>query len=274
LNSNPTISDAGLWIPVTNTSYLSSNYNGGLANTFHVLIALGTSGQYGMVVTGWGYSGWPPTLTTTAPISMALLTPNANRLLGVNTATYISDPVTNGGGSAIVADFNGDGKDDIFLAAHNESPFIAMPSVAWLSNATGGFTKVTLSDHVMAHDGELAYINGKPVVLTGTFGPGDSNPIYSFTNGKFVESIPSNVSQLGGMDVSLADSGPDVGLQMVRGDVASYNPTTGYNDSQDICVYAFNGTDISSTTPTQVINPYLSTLPNTNLFLRRSAVQA
>ena len=267
MNSTPILSNAGLWVPVTNASYLSSSYNGTLANTFHAVIALGTSGQYGMVVTGWGYSGWPPTLTTTAPVSMALLTPDANGNLSVNTSAYISDPVTNGGGSALVADFNGDGKQDIFLAAHNESPLIAMPSVAWLSNATGGFTKVMLGDHVMAHDGELAYINDKPVVLTGTFGPGDSNPIYSFVNGNFIESISTNVSLLGGMDVALVDSGSGVGLQMVRGDVATgYDPKTGYNVTQNIDIYAFNGTDVTSTTPIQVITPYLSTLPQYTTF--------
>ncbi len=267
MNPGPTLTSAGIWVPVTNVSYLSQSYNGTLANTFHAIIQIGPAGQYGMVVTGWGYSGWPATLATAAPVSVALLTPDSNANLSINTSAYIADPVTSGGGSAIVADFNGDGKPDIFLAAHNESPFIAMPSTAYLSNGSDTFTKVTLTDHVMAHDAELAYINGKPVVLTGTFSPGDSNPIYSFANGTFVESIAANVSQLWGMDTTLVDSGPAAGLQLIRGDVNSdYNPSTGYSARQDIVVYAFDGHDVSGSLPLQVITPYLSTLPQYKTF--------
>jgi hypothetical protein len=267
LNLNPTLTNAGIWTPVTDSNYLSSSYNGGLANTFHALIPLGPSGQYGMAVTGWGYSGWPPTLKTTPPVSVAILSQDSSGNLGINTTAYISDPVTNGGGSLIVADFNGDGKPDIFLAAHNESPFIAMPSTAYLSNASGGFSKVTLSDHVMAHDAELVYINGKPAVITGTFAPGDSNPIYTFSNGAFVENMPTRVGQLGGMDATLTDSGGAAGLQIVRGDVnTGWDPKTGFSATQDINVYAFDGTDLSSSTPIQIITPYLSTLPQYKTF--------
>lgn len=259
---NPPLSLAGMWVPVTDTHYLSSQYNGTLANTFHAIIPLGSAGQYGMVVTGWGYSGWPPTLTTIAPVSIAILAADARGNFGINTSTYIGDPVTHGGGSLIIADFNGDGRPDIFLAAHNESPFISMPSTVYLSNATDGFTKVTLPDHVMAHDAELAYINGRPAVLTGTFSPGDANPIYTFANGAFVESIAANVSQLGGMDTTLVNSGGSAGMQLIRGDVnTGYDPATGYSTTQNINVYAFNGTDVTSTAPTQSIIPYLSTLP-------------
>ena len=261
------VSNAGTWKPVADATFLSKDYNGTIAGTFHGIIPLGTSGAYGIVVTGWGFSGWPPSLTAAAPVSMAILSQDVNGIFGVHTSDYISDTKTNGGGSVIVADFNADGKLDIFLAAHNESPFIAMPSTAYLSNSSGTFTKVNLTDHVMAHDAELAYINGKPVVLTGTFGPGDTNPIYSFVNGAFVKTIQPNLSQLLGMDTTLVDSGPTVGRQLIRGDVNSgYNPTTGYSATQDIVVYAFDGSDVSSLSPLQAITPYLSTLPQYKAF--------
>jgi len=261
LNSNPTLSDAGLWVPVTNNSYLSANYNGTLANTFHALLPLGSSGEYGMVVTGWGYSGWPATLTTTAPISVAILSPDSSGNFGIHTANYLSDPVTNGAGSAIVADFNGDGKPDIFLAAHNESPFIAMPSTAWLSNASGGFDKVTLPDHVMAHDAELIHLNGQPAVITSTFG-GDNYPVYTFNNGQFVETIATNILwSTTGMSTVVDQFGTNGSYKLIRGDVMrNYHPD-GTVDSSTINVYPFSGTDITSETPDQVIVPYLSTLP-------------
>lgn len=270
MNSNITFSRAGMWVPVTDSSYLSSSYKGELANTFHALISLGTSGQYGMVVTGWGYSGWPPTLTKTPPVSIAMLVPDSNGNLNIGTSAYISDPSTNGAGSAIVADFNGDGKPDIFLAAHNESPFLAMPSTAWLSNPSGGFTKVTLPDLVMAHDAELVYVNGKPTVITGSFTNNDSgtriagalsNPIYTFTNGAFVVSTPTNVSQLWGMDSTLVKNGANGTLELARGDVGNNWTSANGWDVSNINVYNFNGTDVTSTTAVQSIVPYLSTLP-------------
>ena len=270
MNNNPTLSNAGTWVPVTDNKVLSSSYNGTLANTFHAVISLGSNGYYGMVVSGWGYSGWPPALASTAPVSMALLTPDANGNLSINTAQYITDPVTNGSGSAIVADFNGDGRNDIVLLAHNESPFIPMPSTAWLSNANGGFTKVTLNDLVMAHDAELVHINGQPAIASATFTTDDHgnpmagalrNPIYTYSNGVFVVSSPANVSNLGGMDTTIVNSGGTVGLEIARGDVGgSWTQATGW-DAQNINLYAFNGTDVTSMTPVQSIVPYLSTLP-------------
>jgi len=270
MNSNTVLSDAGVWIPVTNNSVLSSKYHGALANTFHSIIALDNSGNYGMVVTGWGYSGWPPSLTAAPPVSIGILTPGADGNLKINTAQYISNPVTNGGGSMIVADFNADGKQDIVSLAHNESPFSALPSVAWLSNANGGFTRVELNDLVMAHDAELVSINGKPAIATGSFTTDDkgntvvgalSNPIYTFSNGAFAVTVPLNISKLGGMDTTITNSGTTSGQQVVRGDVATYTSDWTRQLTSNINVYAFNGTDATAITPIQSIIPYLSTLP-------------
>lgn len=183
-NTNPTLSYAGLWQPVTNKNYLSSSYNGTVV-TNHALISIGNSGQYGLLVNGWAFTGSPPAFSSTAPVSLALFTPSASGTVTVDTAAYISDPVNNGSQSLIVADFNGDGKPDIFLAPYNETPWIAMPSTAYLSNADGGFTKVTLTDKVIAHDAQLVSINGKPTVITATFQSGDYHPSYTFINGQW-----------------------------------------------------------------------------------------
>ena len=270
----PVFSNAGTWFPVI-ASDISQNYNGALANTFHAIIPMGAPGQYGLVVTGWGFSGWPPKLTMPARVSVNILSPDHSGNLSSNTSAYISDPVTNGGGSLIVADFNEDGKPDIFLAAHNESPFVAMPSTAYLSNTTGGFTKVTLNDRVMAHDAQLAYINGKPAVVSSTFlgyqNPTQNvgvlaSPIYTFENGTFVFRTPTNLSQLGvGMDAALINNGAS-GYLIARGDVGTWNNSTQRNDTQNINIYQFNGSDITSLTPLQSITPYLSTLPQYRTF--------
>lgn len=259
-----TLSFAGLWTPVS-ASKLTSLNNGILGNTFSGIFRLGTSSQYGLVVTGWSYSGFDTSLTTTTDVSIALLTPDAAGTYGIRTAAYISDQLTHGGGSVVIADFNGDGHPDIFLAAHNESPFVAMPSTAYLSNPDGTFSKSTIADRVMAHDAQLAFIDQRPVVVASTFknsAMADGNQIYAFTNNSFEVRRPPNLAISLGAEAALAPFGAQRQLEMVRGDIGrNYNPITGFVSSNNLEVYAFDGTDVVSNTAIQVITPYLSTLP-------------
>lgn len=260
---------AGSWIPVQDKAALSGDYSGSLANTFHGIVALGSTGQYGLVITGWGYSGWPPTLKTYPKVSMTILAPKMGGGFSVATEQLIDDPVTNGGGSVIVADFNQDGLDDFFLPAHNESPFIAAPSTAYLADSTGGYRKVVLDDHVMAHDAQLVILNGKPMVLTASFthdnlGNKDpnalSNPIYVFENGSFkVASANNFASGVFGMSVAVVDGSEKHGPLLVRGGVASFS-YEGKLTAQTINTYRFDGLNVISDTPVQTIIPYLSTL--------------
>lgn len=104
---------AGYWRPVTSAAVLSRDYDGNLANTFHGLVRLGVDSQYGLAVTGWGTSGWSANSKVPAPVSIALFAPDGSGGLKLATSDFISDPITNGGGSVIVADFNGDGRDDV-----------------------------------------------------------------------------------------------------------------------------------------------------------------
>jgi cyclophilin family peptidyl-prolyl cis-trans isomerase/methionine-rich copper-binding protein CopC len=166
----------------------------------------------------------------------------------------------------LVADFNGDGRDDIFLPAHNETPDIAMPSTAYLSSPTGKFTKITLNDHVTAHGGALEYIDGVPTVFTSTFGPsinnlGDWDPSYVFVNGAFVQRTNQYV---GGDTAAVAAFGASGQYEMILADVWYGSISqTGPTGKGDINVYGFNGTlpttDVEH--PIQSIIPYLSTLP-------------
>lgn len=264
--STPTNSFAGLWIPV-NPSQITPAFNGDLANTFHAIIKSADTNRYGLVVTGWAWSGSPPSLNIPAQVSIAMFSSDITGMLKVNTSALIDDPVTNGSGSLIVTDFNGDGYPDIFLAAHNESPFTPMRSTAYFSaGPTAKFSKVTLSDSVMAHDATLAIIDGAPVVVAATFNSGE--PIYSFKNGSFVESNPPKLSQLGGMDSALASFGSNGGLELVRGDVGyNWDFSTGFWGSMNIEVYGYGTGDVTSITAIQKITPYLSTLPQYKNFV-------
>ena len=174
MNKNPLLTAAGIWIPV-DLSYLSNTNNGNVI-PIAGLVKTNPYGQYSVVLNGWGWQGgFGGNSTAPERISIGLLTPDTLGGLKLNTSLFISDALTNGGNSVVVADFNADGKDDIFLAAHNESPFVSTSSTVYLSNSLGAYTKVTLSDNVMAHDAELAYIAGKPTVVTTTYQPGDAN---------------------------------------------------------------------------------------------------
>ena len=251
-STNPVLSDAGTWVPVSDGN-VTSTYDGTLANTFHGVIKLDDSGRYGMAVTGWGYSGWPAKLAAPAPVNVGLFSPDSNGKLELNTAAYIADSVTNGSGSMIIADFNGDGRSDLFLAAHNESPFLAMASTAYLSNGSGGFSKVTLTDQVMAHDAQLAYLDGKPTVVTVTYQPGEYHPSYTFENGAFVQNTSSLLSDGNSSGAITAAHFGAQGEPMLVGSDSVSN-----GDRSTIHVYSLTQ---YLANPLQIITPYLSTLP-------------
>ena len=268
----PNFSDAGLWVPVKDKASLSASYNGVLANSFHGLIKL-ASGDYGLVVTGWGFSGWPPTLASVAKVDAALLAPDGKGGLSVQTSKFISDPTTNGGGSVINTDVNGDGRQDIVLLAHNESPFSVQPSTVFVANANGGYDKLVLSDLVMAHDASLNFVNNKPIIFTNSFTGDDkgnqipgalTNPVYTFDGGiKFSTSL--ELSKLGGMSSTLiAMSSGRYALAVGDAPVIE----NGKHVDFSINIYGFDPKtgDITSKTPLQIITPYLSTLPEFDNF--------
>ncbi|QJC56912.1 hypothetical protein HC248_02223 [Polaromonas vacuolata] len=270
-NTKPTLSDAGLWQPVTDKNYLSSSYNGTVVAN-HTLIPIGNLGQYGLLVNGWAFTGSPPAFSSTVPVSLALFTPSALGTVTVNTAAYITDPVNNGSQSLIVADFNGDGKPDIFLAPYNETPWIAMPSTAYLSNADGGFTKVRLTDKLIAHDAQLVSVNGKPTVVTATYQTGksgDYSPSYTFSDGRFFQNLSSALTTPnGGSSITAGNIGPNGELEIVVGDIAvNYNAATNHAEAMNIQV--FSGAQ-SQSSPLQIITPYLSTLPQYKDFVSLS----
>jgi hypothetical protein len=263
MQSNPVLSIAGVWDPLPGAT--PPGYDP-LANTFDALIPLGPDGQLGLVVTGWSFPSNPGAAPQTVPI--AILGPQPNGGLTVDTSDYITDPTTNGGGSVIVADFNGDGRPDIVLVAHNEDPFVAEPGTAYMSTSTGGYVKVTLPGVTMAHSAVLETINGQPAIVTATFNPGDFNPIYTYTDGAWVEHLSPTLQRQGfGQSESVAQYGANGAYELVRGDDMFTYSSPGVPLDSTIAVYGFDPTTYGLTdtsaepAPIQKITPYLSTLP-------------
>ena len=265
LNWNPKHSIAGIWNPVDQSNLSATNNGGVIANA--EILPLGRD-QYGVVLSGWG---WTPSAIKPEQVSIALYEPDGTGGLTDKTAALLGNSITNGSQRTLIADFNGDGKADIFLPPYNETPFMGLSSTAFLSNSDGTFSKVALQDNVNFHDGSIGYINGKPVIASATWtkNASDLSPIYSFSNGSFIKSVPPNKLALSGaFTAAIGNFGRDGALELVHGAVGNgYDATTGYDSSITFNVYPFNGTDITSTTPIQSIPLYLSTLPQYKTFL-------
>ncbi len=263
----PILSIAGVWQPVDQSiidaTFTNSKSAGVLANTFTGNFTSDSTGREHILVTGWSYNGFDNTAKSIIPVRVAIFEQQADGTMKVATEKFVTDSLTNGGGSVVVADFNGDGYPDIFLAAHNESPFIAMPSTVLMSNGAGGFNKITLNDSVMAHDAELAMIKGKPTVVTQTFNPGDRDPFYQYINGSFVKTVSPGTSALSGQSgVAVAEfRGPgQYGYLMSDFYSGPGAPSAAWPGSQRelrLGFYSFDGVDIASS-PTQILKAYFN----------------
>lgn len=191
------LSVAGVWTP---NSASDGNRNLTIAGDYYSQIGL-ANGRNGLVVDGWSWSGSPGTTQTFYPVNVVVFEQNANGTLTMTTEKYIVDSTTNGAGSVIVADFNADGRQDIFLAAYNESPFVAKPTTVYLSNSLGAFDKVILADATESHATTLTSLNGVPTVFTAVF-DGNPNPYYQYQGGQFIQiqtpgRDPSNLTPQG-----------------------------------------------------------------------------
>jgi hypothetical protein len=256
--SNVKYSLAGVW------DALPAGSNASVIGPFHTQLPLGADQKNGMVLGGWAYQGGFGGSGQPLAVNAAVLEQQADGSLKLATSKYLSSPATQGIGSINIADFNGDGRPDIFMAAHNESPFVAVGSVAFLSNAAGTFDRVALDDKVMAHDAELGYVKGVPTIMTRTFTPGDINPSYQYVNGKFVETIEAKGSwSSGGMSIAMADFNNDGAEDVVVGDFdwGPGYPRLTQNDHWKLAVYKW--TDLLSGTgaPEALMETYFTGKP-------------
>ncbi len=255
MNRSLKLTLAGIWTPV-DSSYLVPDKNyGGLAQTTYAHVPI--AGGNGLFISGWGWTGgFGEDASATAPetVHVAVLAPQADGTLHLSTSNYLASDVINGANSAAVADFNGDGKVDVFLPAHNESPFVARPSTLYLANNGGGFDKVVLNDAVMAHDAQLSIVNKIPTVIASTFSPGDANPIYTWNSGALRATIGANLSQVFHQSAVIGNFGSDGTTAVAMGDVFSNVP----GDNAKIKIYGYANGDLTSTTPLATITPYLT----------------
>ncbi len=261
---------AGEWNPFTSLS--GTALSQAALIDFYGVAKLGTSQQEGVIFTGWAYTGFSNTATDITPVNVAVLAQNPNGTLSIATDQVLPSSLTNGAGSVIVADFNGDGKDDIFLAAHNESPFMLKASTVYLSKPDGSYDKVVLNDAVMAHDAILGRFNGKPAVIITSFGmqtvsPFSSAYTYNGAGGFDFVPIAGSVFQIPSMSVAQGDF---LGLghdQYVYGDLTwgpgfSWLPTTPFQ----AVIYDYNGSNLVDT-PVFLPAPYFNGKPQYDAFV-------
>ena len=248
----------GYWLPIDVNDY-TATYHPSLANTFWGNPKFGTAGLEGMVGIGWAYSGFDNKSTSVTKVNSILIEQLSDGNLKIVNSDYLSSSKTNGGGSVVIADMNGDKKDDIVLLAHNESPFVSASSTVYMSNSNGKFDLVNLADSVMAHDAEFIHpvdTSQNAIIVTKSFGATDN--VYQFSNGTISFSSAPNIKNAGGMSIAVADLNGDGKLEAVIGDVMLSGTTPNGADKFYIGVYGFDGKDIDSSTPQKVLVPYMT----------------
>jgi len=278
--SKPSLTIAGTWVPVSEANITGKN-NGALANTFNGIVRINSSGQYGVAVVGWSYTGFgiQASTKTVVPVNATLMVPDSSGLLSMAADRLKPDAVTNGGGSVVVADFNGDSFDDIVMLAHNESPFLPAPSTVFWGSASGTFKKEVLADNVMAHDAQLVMIDGQKRIFSGTFSSGQDdsgnfsklpdamvNPIYAYSGGKLVaieglkiKAAADKLPGLGGMTNTYVRGTSSYSARLVAGDSNVPNSAGKCCDTRT-SIFSYSAGDITSFTPVQSFMPYLGTL--------------
>lgn len=250
---------AGVWQPLGAEDARTAS----IVPPFYGQLALGPNQLSGLVLASWAFknggfggSGNP------FPVNLALLEQQSDGTMKLATEKYLPQAHTGGTGSVNIADFNQDGKPDIFLAAHNESPFQAVGSVAYLSNGAGTFDRVDVGDAVMAHDATVAYVNGVPTIFTRSFEPGDYNPSYQYVNGKFVETQETTAARVIGMSIAVADFDNNGSYEAMVGDLIA-GPGYAYSPEQKWVtgLYALSDMQAGTGQPLAIIPGYLSTHP-------------
>jgi len=253
MNKNLTLSLAGIW-QFNPTSTFS-----GLVD-FYSTIHLGASKAQGIVLGGWAI---PSTaLTTPEQTTIAVLDQNADGTLKLNTSKYIANTSTNGIGSVIVADFNGDGIDDIFLASYNEHPFANEQTIVYLSNGNDGYTKNSLPDSTGAHSAILSNYNGLPTIVTAGYSGND--PFYQFNSQTNSFNVNywnnSNPASLYGSSAITGDFLGDGKSELVVVDTNNAL-SLGPHGNSSIVLHVLNGNSYDYSTGIVLPTPYFTNNP-------------
>ena len=253
------LSMAGTWIPFTTAT-------GGFVGPFWNVVKTGAAQREGVALGGWVFNGsFTSAQPDVTPVQVAILEQQPNGTLQEASARLLGNVTTNGQGSVIVADFNGDGRDDLVFPAHNESPFLWKASTAWMSRADGGFDRITLPDAVMNHDARVVTIDGAKKILARSFGGSGNNGngpgfnvLYSWNGSNFTV---QNLGDLGGQSVLAGLFNGPGETWMIIGDSQS-GPGVPYAPTNPMLnfAYRFSGGQVSEP-PTQLPKPYFNDKP-------------
>jgi hypothetical protein len=250
---------AGTWTPFDNTA--------GAIGPFWNVIKLGASQVEGIALGSWAYNGsFGGTQTAVTPVRAALFEQQSDGTLVDATTRLLGNPTTNGAGSVIVADFNGDGLEDLVFPAHNESPFLWAHSTAYMSRPGGGFDKLTLADNVMDHDARLVTLDGKKKIFATSFGGSGNNGngpgfnvIYTWTGTTFTADTSLN---LGGMSVLAGPFTGNADNWLIAGDSSWAGPGTPVLSTNPMQNYAYKYNAGVLTTPSILLpKPYFNDKP-------------
>ena len=251
------LSFAGTWTPVDNATGL-------VVGPFWNVVRLGASQREGVALGGWVFNGsFTSSLPDVTPVSAVLLEQQADGKLVDATARLLGNPITNGAGSVIVADFNGDGLDDLVFPAHNESPFLWKSSTAWMSRGDGGFDKIALPDAVMDHDARLVSIGGRKKIFARSFGGSGNNGqgagfqvLYDWNGSNF--SVDKSLGDLGGQSVLAGPFTGNADTWLIIGDSRSA-PGIPYDESKPMLNWAYRyANGAVSATAVQLPKPYFN----------------
>lgn len=148
----------------------------GLVGPFWNVVRTGTAQREGIALGGWMFNGsFQSSNPDVTPVPAALIEQQADGTMLEASTRLLGNASTNGAGSVLVADFNGDGRDDVVFPAHNESPFLWKASTAWMSRPDGSFQKITLPDAVMNHDAKVVTLDGRTKIVAKSFGGSGNN---------------------------------------------------------------------------------------------------
>ena len=156
------------------TTWRPLETNAQFVGPFWSTVKVGPEQREAVALGGWVYNaffGGPTTAFPDAtPTRAMLLVQQADGTMVDGSEEVLGETATNGVGSVITGDFNGDGRQDVMYVAHNESPTVGRSSVAFISQPDGSLRRFMVGDSVAGHDAQLYRVNGRDGVLVRSLG--------------------------------------------------------------------------------------------------------